>query len=564
MTTSPQTPKNASAAAGDAAAALGMEELRTARFRERLFAKDAALFKSDPGHQKIIRNSLGWLDLPRSMAMALGPIRGLAEEARKEGFSEAVVLGMGGSSLSCEVFRRSFKPAAGDPALKVLDSTNPGSVARLESSLDLKKTLFIVSSKSGSTVEPNCMMEHFFSRASQASGAKAPRQFVAITDPGSSLEKLSRGRGFRKTFLNQPDVGGRYSVLSNFGLVPAGIMGIDASKLLARAREADVEAGLRLGAALGVLARQGKDKMTLSLSPGISSLGLWIEQLVAESTGKEGKGILPALEPLEGPWGEDRVFVRIALASEEDAAVDRALSDLEKAGQPVLRLGLADPYDLGAQFYLWELATAAAGFLLGVDPFDQPDVQSAKDQAKALLGGLDKGKLPKETAAFQAGGLAAFADDGLLNALAADKGSSLPLDRVLAAHFGRLQDGDFAAVLAFLDENPERDALLEALRKNLRRSTRAPVTVSYGPRYLHSTGQLHKGGPASGLFLVLTEPEAANIPVPGEKYGFGVLHEAQAKGDFAAIRQAGRRVLRLDLGRPVIETLRSVVHASAR
>ncbi|MBI5882249.1 MAG: hypothetical protein HZB91_03995 [Elusimicrobia bacterium] len=564
MKITPHTRKDSHLPIAGIATENGMEELRKARFQERLFAKDAGLFKSEPAHQKIIRNSLGWLDLPRSMAMALGPIRALAREARAEGIKDAVVLGMGGSSLSCEVFRRSFPAGAGGPGLKVLDSTNPGSVAALESSLDLKATLFIVSSKSGSTIEPNCMMEHFFDKASRASGAKAPRQFVAITDPGSSLEKLSRGRGYRKIFLNQPDIGGRYSVLSNFGLVPASLMAIDASRLLERARDADLEAGLRLGAALGILARGGRDKMTLSLSPGIASLGLWIEQLVAESTGKEGRGIVPVIEPLEGPWGEDRVFVRIAKASEPEEGIEAELSRLEKAGHPVIRLVLADAYDLGAQFYLWEIATACAGFLLGVNPFDQPDVQAAKDQAKTLLGGLEKGKLPKETASFRAGGLAAHADQGLVLALGADKGSSLNLDRVLAGHFGRLAPGDYACILAFMDETPEKTSLLDALRANLRRKAKSPVTVSHGPRYLHSTGQLYKGGAGTGLFLVLTEPEAAVIPVPGKRFGFGVLHGAQARGDFAAMRLAGRKVLRLDLGTPVLESLRSIVHASAR
>ncbi|MFA6317157.1 MAG: hypothetical protein WC943_07045 [Elusimicrobiota bacterium] len=558
MKTTPQTRKGL----GRPAAEQGLAELAKARFQDRLFAKDPSLFKDEPSHQKIIRNSLGWLDLPRSMALSLGPIRGLADEARREGFKDAVVLGMGGSSLSCEVFRRSFTPVPGGPGLRVLDTTNPGGVAALDASLDLKKTLFVVSSKSGSTVEPNCMMEYFFDRASKASGAKAPKQFVAITDPGSSLEKLSLGRGFRKVFLNPPDVGGRYSVLSNFGLVPASLMGIDPARLLASARGADIGAGLRLGAALGVLARQGRDKMTLSISAGIASLGLWIEQLVAESTGKEGRGILPAVETLAGPWGKDRVFVRIALSSEPDPETDAVLERLEKDGHPVIRLALGDAYDLGAQFYLWEIATAAAGFLLGVNPFDQPDVQSAKDQAKTLLASLVKGRLPKEKASFQAGGMAAFCDEGLLALLKADKGSNLPLEKVLAAHFGRLKEGDYAAVLAFLQEDPERDGLLERIRANLRRTVAAPVTVSYGPRYLHSTGQLYKGGAASGVFLVLTEPEAAALPVPGEKFSFGVLHQAQARGDFAAMRAAGRRVLRLELGKPSLDGLRSVANAS--
>ncbi|MBI5208938.1 MAG: hypothetical protein HY927_03085 [Elusimicrobia bacterium] len=546
------------------AAEKGMEELRQARFLERLRAKDASLFKADPSHQKIIRNSLGWLRLPESMAMALGPVRSFAAEARQEGFKRAVVLGMGGSSLSCEVFRRCFAAGPGCPELRVLDATHPDSVRSIEAELDLKTTLFIVSSKSGSTIEPNCMLEYFFSKAAKARGSKAPTPFVAITDPGTSLEKLARERRFRKVFLNQPDIGGRYSVLSNFGLVPAALMGIDAGRLLERARRAadDPDQGLRLGAALGVLARQGRDKVTLSLSDGLAAFGLWIEQLVAESTGKEGRGILPVCEPLEGSCADDRVFVRLSLEGEDRPETRKKLSALEKAGHPVIRLTLADAYDLGAQFYRWEIATAAAGFLLGVDPFDQPDVQSAKDQTRALLSGLQKGALPKDSGDLRAGNIPACCDAGLASLLGSRKGTQLPLGDVLSAHFGRLKAGDYAAILAFMEESPEARRLLESLRERLRAATPAPVTLGFGPRYLHSTGQLYKGGAPTGVFLVLSQAPAAALPIPGEKFGFDVLCQAQARGDFEAMRRAGRRVLRLDLDAPVLDGLRSLVNAA--
>ncbi|MCX5794158.1 MAG: bifunctional transaldolase/phosoglucose isomerase [Elusimicrobia bacterium] len=552
----------------------GLREFEEARFCQRLWSKDPALWKGEPAHQKIIRNSLGWLSLPEAMAAGLGPVRGFTAEVRAEGFKHAVVLGMGGSSLACEVFRRVFEPAPGAPTLEVLDSTNPATVAALQARLDLSRTLFFVSSKSGGTVEPNCLMDYFFDRVSRRAGAKAGRQFVAITDPGTAMEKAALSRGFRKVFLNPSDVGGRFSALSLFGLVPAAVMGLDVGRLLNCARAmarscaaaAPENPGLRLGAALGLHARAGRDKLTLSLSPALEPFGLWIEQLIAESTGKEGRGILPVHgEPLGAPqsYGADRVFVRIALREQPERDVEERLADLERAGHPVLRFSLADRYELGAQFFLWEAATAAAGFLLGVDPFDQPDVQSAKDQTKRLLGGLEGGVLPKETADLRAGGLAAFADQDLRSSLGANRGLDLPLSRVLAAHLARLKPGDYAAVLAYVHPEEGARLQLEALQRHLRRISKAAVTVQYGPRYLHSTGQLYKGGAANGVFLELVAPDAASLPVPRQDFSFGTLHRAQARGDFAALLEGGRRILRLELGTAVEESLRAVVNAAA-
>ncbi|MBI5239716.1 MAG: bifunctional transaldolase/phosoglucose isomerase [Elusimicrobia bacterium] len=560
------------AARGEAAADL--KEFKRSRFVERLWKKDAALWKKEAAHQKIIRNSLGWLSLPEAMAAGLGPVRSFAAEIRQEGFRHAVVLGMGGSSLTCEVLRRVFDPAPGCPALEVLDSTNPAAITALEARLDLGRTLFFVSSKSGSTVEPNCLMDYFFEKAVRRAGDKAGRQFVAITDPNTAMEKAAHSRGFRKVFLNPADVGGRFSALSLFGLVPAAVMGLDVVKLLgsARAMAAACAApgaenpGLALGAALGLRAREGRDKLTLSLSPALESFGLWIEQLVAESTGKEGRGILPVHgEPLAAPeaYGPDRLFVRTSLRGQPEPEAEARLAALERTGHPVLRHVLADRYELGAQFFLWEVATAAAGWLLDVNPFDQPDVQSAKDQTKKLLGGLEGGALPKETADLRAGGLAAFADPGLLSDLGADRGLDMPLRRVLAAHFSRLRPGDYAAVLAYVHPEEGCRLQLEALQRQLRRSTPAAVTVQYGPRYLHSTGQLYKGGPDQGVFLELVQPDAAVLPVPGQGFSFGTLHRAQARGDFAALLANGRRALRLDLGVPVEESLRAVVNAAS-
>ena len=565
--------KRALLEAENAPAEAGLGELESARFSERLWAKDAGLWSAgaaDAARQ--IKQSLGWLDAPTVSSAGLPPVRAFADEAAAEGLRQCVTLGMGGSSLCVEVLRAAFGAAPGRLEPLVLDSTHPDAVAALTARVDLDRALFVVASKSGSTVEPNAFLEHFWSLAEKRFGAKAGRRFVAITDPGTSLEKLARERGFRKCFLNPADVGGRFSALTLFGLVPAALAGIDVPELLARARAAArsfspetptrSNPALRLGAFLGANARDGRDKLTLALPPRLEALGLWIEQLVAESTGKSGRGVLPVpAEPLGAPasYGRDRVFVRVALAGQPEAEKDAALAALEQAGHPVLRLEMKDALDLGAQFLLWEVATAAAGFLLKVNPFDQPDVQAAKDRAREALAG--KGE-SAERASFRAGGLAAYADAGLVSALGASAGQDRPLREVLDAHLGRIKAGDYVAVLAFLSEDDESRRRLEEIRARLRARGTAPVVVSWGPRYLHSTGQLHKGGPASGVFLVLGDPERARLPIPGQPFGFGELCRAQARGDAAALLAAGRRVLRLELG-AAPDGLRALLNALA-
>ncbi|MBI3287895.1 MAG: bifunctional transaldolase/phosoglucose isomerase [Elusimicrobia bacterium] len=548
--------KRALLEAENAAVDAGLSELENARFSERLWAKDPSLWKDGKEHQALIRHSLGWLDAPTAFSAGLGPVRAFADTAAAEGFRQAVILGMGGSSLCVEVLRAVFGAAPGRLELLTLDSTHPEAVLALEKRLDLDKTLFIVASKSGSTIEPNAFFDYFWAACARK-GAPG-RQFVAITDPGTSLERLSRELHFRKTFLNPPDVGGRFSALTLFGLVPAALAGVDAGEMLSRARKAASlyspqtptrdNPSLRLGAFIGCHAREGRDKLTLILPPALAAFGLWIEQLVAESTGKEGKGVLPVTgEPLHAPeaYGRDRAFVRLALKEGEKDASEAALAALEQAGHPVLRLELADRLDLGAQFLLWETATAAAGFLLRVNPFDQPDVQAAKDRAKEMLNG------PKESspdkASLRAGGLAAYSDAGLLAALKADAGQDRPLREVLSAQLARVKVGDYVSVLSFLSENDENRRLLEDVRLLIRARVPAPVTVSWGPRYLHSTGQLHKGGPAKGVFLVLVDAEKTRVPVPGKPFTFGELCRAQARGDAAAMLGAGRRLLRLEL-----------------
>jgi len=552
----------------------GLDELKRSMFASRLWTKDASLWKDDKDHQRIIRNSLGWLTVAEAMAAGLGTIRTFVKEAQAEGFQTAVVLGMGGSSLCCEVFRACFPQGKGGLKLEVLDSTHPAAVAALEARLKLDRTLFIVSSKSGSTIEPNCFMDYFFARCQKAGGDPG-RQFVAITDPGTSLEKHARAHGFRKTFLNPSDIGGRYSALSYFGLVPAALMGVDVAALLESARRmakslaasvpTEENPALRLGAALGRHALRGQDKLTLCLPPALESFGLWIEQLIAESTGKEGRGIVPVCgEPLGAPgeYNRDRVFVRLELEAPKASECVK-LAELEKAGHPALVLKLKDLHDLGGQFLLWEVATAAAGFLLKVDPFDQPDVQAAKDQTNKLLQGLEKGRLPAESAGLRAGNLTGFGDDDLLKRLKGS-GKAAPqatLSQALASHLGRLKTGDYVAVLAYLEPSEGNAAALEEARARLRRLTKAPVCVELGPRFLHSTGQLYKGGPGTGLFLQLVDCSGPDLPVPGRGFSFSTLIEAQARGDFAAMLAAQRRVLRLNLGPAGEAPLRAIANA---
>lgn len=544
-----------------------LQKLQDADFPARLWRKDASLWKTDDSHRKIISNSLGWLSAPDSMAAGLGSIRGFVSEIRTEGFNDAVVLGMGGSSLACEVFAGVFRPRKGFPRLSILDTTHPGAVQRIVGGLDLQRTLFIVSSKSGSTIEPNSLLSYLFAQSDSADG-KASRRFIAVTDPGTSMERQARQLRFRKVFLNPSDIGGRYSALTYFGLVPAALMGVEIDTLLNHARRTAQKMrtqprheAYRLGALLGAAAAVGRDKLSLCLDPGWESLGLWIEQLVAESTGKELKGILPAIEkPAAGLQGQDRVYVRLKTGGKAPAGMETALKSLKTIGHPVMRLSLKDPLELGSQFLTWEVATAAAGFLMGVNPFDQPDVESAKRQTRELLTGLNKGRLPEEKAPLYAGSLPAFADTELLDLLNGS-GAQSSIREVLTTHFHRLKPGDYCAILAYLDpDGPCRAPLLDLFRK-LRESTLVPVTLSFGPRYLHSTGQLYKGGSRKGLFLELTESDTAAIAIPGQPYNFGVLHRAQARGDFAAMISAGRRVLRIDLGARGGDNLRALVNA---
>lgn len=537
----------------------------------RIWEQDAALWKEDEAHRKVINNALGWLNVPQWVTHKLDEVEDFVDQVRGAGFKQAMLLGMGGSSLCPEVLRRTFGHVDGFLELLVLDSTDPDTVADFDRHADPEHTLYIVASKSGSTVEPLSFYKYFFDRARSVKGERAGKNFIAITDPNTLLERMAREAGFRHAFLNPSDIGGRYSALSLFGVVPAALMGLDVREFLSRAVRTMSACGpsvpareneaARLGCVIGALARAGRDKLTILTDEAISSLGLWIEQLVAESTGKEGLGVVPVVgEPLGPPeaYGDDRVFVYVH-ADAIDPHADAALTALERAGQPVVRRALNGPLDLGAEFFVWELATAVAGAILGINPFDQPNVQESKDNTNRLLKEFTaSGALPAP---------AAVATDGPLVFYGADLfGENPPPNAVTSAaallgeFFSQVTAGDYVALLAYLQEMPEIDALLDAVRITLRDQLRVAVTAGYGPRYLHSTGQLHKGGPASGVFLLLTDDDHATVPIPGEPYDFGVLKSAQALGDFSSLLSHERRALRLHLGgdaRRGLETLLS-------
>ncbi len=489
---------------------------------------------------------------------------GFAEEVRGAlGFKHVMLCGMGGSSLCPEVLRQTFGRQEGYPELLVLDSTDPDTLADFRSRIDLSQTLFIIASKSGTTTEPLAFYRYWYAEVSRVK-SNAGENFVAITDPGTLMEKMATDDKFRRIFLNPADIGGRYSALSYFGLLPAALMGLDLHKLLDRAERAmhscaavvpaKENPAARLGAVLGECARAGRDKLTLIMDQRISALGLWIEQLIAESTGKEGKGILPvAGEPLGPPavYGADRLFISIAVERQDEQTLSQ-LKALEAAGHPVIRRTLMDLYDLGEEFFLWELATAVAGWRLGINPFDQPNVQESKDATRELLERFAaEGKLEAQTPLVADAPLTVYADEKTRAALPATSA----LD-ALRAHLSRASAGDYIALLDYIEETPEHDALIQAIRSHLRDTTRCATTTGYGPRFLHSTGQLHKGGPDSGLFIQVTAGDKTDLPIPGQPYTFGTLKQAQALGDFRSLSAHGRRAIRVDLGADTLTGLK--------
>lgn len=528
----------------------GAVEARLAKWQEeafgrRLWEKDHQLWSEQPVPE--LTDRLGWLELPDTMMAEAGRLARFSRDVAQEGIRDAVVLGMGGSSLAPEVFSRTFSPAFGNPAVTVLDSTHPEAVSALAARLDPEKSLFVVSSKSGTTTEMLSFFYYFWDLL--AGVPNRGRHFVAVTDPGTPLEKMARERGFREVFSAPPEVGGRYSALTPFGLVPAALLGVDVSRLLSRAREmaglcgptreGEANPGLRLGATLGELALAGRDKLTFVTSHSIASLPDWIEQLVAESTGKialsdgQHRGIVPvAGEPLGEPesYGDDRFFAALLLRGDDVSGIEEKLVALENAGHPVARFHLSDRYDLGAEMFRWEVATAAAGAVLGLNPFDQPDVQLAKELANKAMKSAEAGVKPSS-----AGEVSAEDSAALVAAV---------IDWVRKA-----KPGDYLGLQAYLAPTPRTTEVLHAVQAMLHEKTRLAVTVGYGPRFLHSTGQLHKGGPDRCRFLQLVDEPAQDVAVPETGYTFGTLIRAQADGDRLALEQRGRTVLRVQLGK---------------
>ena len=538
-----------------------LEDWRVNGKVRRLWARDASLWTGSDESRW-----LGWIGITEDLSSNGSYLRDLADEVKKAGFSHALLLGMGGSSLCPEVLKMTFGKVEGFPELVVLDSTDPAQVKAFEEKVDLENTLFIVSSKSGTTLEPNIFKQYFFERVKEVVGAeKAGERFVAVTDPDSKLEKVARNDGFRHVFHGVPGIGGRYSALSNFGMVPAAAMGLDTDRFLDRADEmavacssclpAEDNPGVVLGAILGVLGNAGRDKVTIITSPGIGDLGAWLEQLLAESTGKEGRGLIPVdREPVGSPgvYGEDRIFVYVRLESAPDVTQDEVVDVLEKAGQPVVRISVPDVYDLGQEFFRWEIATAVAGSILGINPFNQPDVEASKVATRELTAAYEKsGSLPSEDSIYEEDGIKLYADEKNAAALAAASGTDRSLLGYLRAHLGRLRKSDYFALLAYIEMNEAHEGYLQAIRQAVRDTKRVATCLGFGPRFLHSTGQAYKGGPNSGVFLQITADDASDLTVPGQKYTFGVVKAAQARGDLQVLAERGRRALRVHLGADV-------------
>lgn len=532
----------------------------------RLWGRDASLWTGKNEAQW-----LGWLGITNDQLAHIQRLTHITEVAKNAGFSHVLLLGMGGSSLCPEVMKMTFGQIAGFPELYVLDSTDPAQVKAFESKVDLKNTLFIVSSKSGSTLEPNMLKRYFFECVTQLVGLKeAGRRFIAITDPGSKIQQIAESDGFRHIFFGWENIGGRFSALSDFGLVPAAIMGVDVEKFLDRAEKmvyacmpsvpVEENPGVVLGTILGIAANQFRlDKVTFIASPGIYDLGAWLEQLIAASTGKEGKGLIPIDREAPGKpdvYGQDRIFVYLRLQSAPDAIQDRAVEDLEHTSHPVVRIVVNDPYDLGEEFFRWEIATATAGSILGINPFDQPDVEASKAATRKFTAEYErKGTLPEEIPIFAGEGIQLFMDEKNAGTLTKIVNGKKTLSGYLKAHLNRLNEGDYFALLAYIEMNVAHEQALQAIRQGVRDARRVATCLQFGPRSLHSTGQAFKGGPNTGVFLLITCDDAVDVPVPGHKYTFGVVKAAQARGDFQTLVKRDRRVLRAHLGTNVAADL---------
>jgi transaldolase/glucose-6-phosphate isomerase len=545
-----------------------VEDWKSGQKVKRLWARDASLWTNqDEGKW------LGWLTITDDQVSQQAQFKKIADEIQQAGFEHAVLLGMGGSSLCVEVFEKTYGSIQGHPQFHVLDSTDPAQIRRIEKNIDLAKTIFIVASKSGSTLEPNIFKQYFYERVKQTVGAAgAGKRFIAITDPGSQMQKVAESDGFRHIFFGVPSIGGRYSALSNFGMIPAAIQGVDVPKFLDRVEEmvdacastvpADQNPGAILGTILGTAQKHGRDKVTIFTSPGISDLGAWLEQLLAESTGKEGKGLIPVdREEIGAPdvYGKDRLFTYLSVAGEDDIKQDAAIKALEKAGQPVVRIVLRDNYDLGQEFFRWEIATAVAGSIIGINAFNQPDVEASKIETRKLTDQYEKtGSLPPESAFFEEQGIKLYTDEKNATALKQSVTDGGTLVGFLRAHLNRIKANDYFGLLAYIERNDDHQKQLQTVRLSVRDKKRVATCLGFGPRFLHSTGQAYKGGPNSGVFLQITCDDASDLPVPGQKYTFGIVKAAQARGDFQVLADRDRRALRVHLGADLAASLKKL------
>jgi transaldolase/glucose-6-phosphate isomerase len=550
-----------------------LKDWQTNNKMARLWRGDPSLWTGDDEDKWV-----GWLPIVEDQLAHLKQLNDAATDATKAGFTHTLLLGMGGSSLCPEVLKITYGRQPGHPELHVLDSTDPAQIKSIENQVDLAKTLCIVASKSGSTLEPNIFKQYFFDRMQQTVGKdKAGEHFIAITDPGSKMQQVAERDQFRKIFFGVASIGGRYSALSNFGMVPAAIMGLDLNKFLQRTNEmvqackpevpADQNPGAVLGAILGTLGNLGRNKVTIITSSGIHDLGAWLEQLIAESTGKIGKGLIPVdREALGAPevYGNDRVFVHLRLAEEPDTAQTQKLDILRSAGHPVVEIELADTYDLGQEFFRWEIAAAVAGSILKINPFNQPDVEASKIVTRQLTEAYEKsGKLPEESPLFDDGNIKLFTDErnaANLNRLA---GTDRSLTGFLRAHLSQFNPGDYMALLGYIEMNGAHEESLQAMRHALRDRKHVATCLGFGPRFLHSTGQAYKGGPNTGVFLQITCDDANDLPVPGQKYTFGIVKAAQARGDFQVLADRKRRALRVHLPKDVEAGLEKLSRAIA-
>jgi glucose-6-phosphate isomerase len=531
----------------------------------RIWRRDATFWGGDENRQRSVANRLGWLDVAAQMRAHVPDLRAFAEQVREDGFADAVLLGMGGSSLAPEVLRQSFGPQPGWPRLHVLDTTDPATILAVTRQIDPARSLFFVSSKSGTTIEALSLFAYFHAIVDAAKPGRAGEHFVAITDDGTPLQDLARQHGFRRVFTNPGDIGGRYSALSYFGLAPAAVMGIDIARLLdrgiaaAEATTAPDSDALRRGAALGEAALAGRDKATFIVAPEIASFGLWVEQLIAESTGKLGRGILPvAGEPLGAPahYGDDRLCVQLRLGAGAPAQ-DASLAALVAAGHPAIVIDLDDPYDLGREFFRWEFAVAVAGEVLEINPFDEPNVQESKDNTQRVLKEFER------TGSLDLAGVDAHAGAVVLSA--PGRLADAPLDASIAALIDALKPGNYFAITAYIEPTARADDAFSEIRAAVRDARLVATTLGYGPRFLHSTGQLHKGGPATGVFLQVTAGDAEDVAIPGRPFTFGQLKRAQSIGDFESLLGHGRPALRVHLGNDIetgLAALRAAVHAA--